>query len=457
MSQSKLARSPLGTLDDPVGRGAANQAAADWLAAIAPLADQVVGTKDADVLSAGGEGDVVQGLKGDDTLSSTFNRTALFGGKDDDTLTTNVVVPPGPAAADGVAVQFGEDGRDTLSATVTIGGTEPPFAPTGDRTATILLDGGHDDDVISALANVSLFTLANVEFHTEVLGDKGNDRIDVVANASGAIGSNVITNVVDGGAGNDRITASAQTDLVSSAGTVTNELRGGDGNDFIDASAIAIANVDLLASNVLDGGKGDDVLRAFNQVSCNFGAPVSVMQLTGDDGKDVLVAESHNHGSIIATENSRLDGGKDDDVLSLDSSTQPALVADVHGVLLGDSGNDALTARLDAAVFGRPPSITQPVFNVSNLLDGGTGRDSLTASLSIEDISGRADDSVAVNILVGGNDDDQLTAFAAMTSATPPARRALQPARRRQRQRHPDRHHRRRQRGRELPLGRRGQ
>jgi len=436
MAGNHLTRFPVGKLDllswisnaslgGPAGRNALANSL-DWLTQIAPINHLIVGSNRNDTLSTQAEGDVVLGLGGNDTLSSAFNRTALLGGHGDDTLTTNVLVPPGAGPAEGLAVQFGGQGRDTLAATVTIQGGRPPVTNSGDRTASVLLDGGNGDDVISAKANVDLFTTANVVLKTLVLGGNGNDIIDVVADARGSIGTNVAANVADGGAGNDRITASAQTDLTSFSGTATNELTGGDGDDFLEATAIGRSYFNQLVSNTLHGGRGNDVLHASNQVSSNSGTPISVMELWGDDGDDTIVAVGRNQSlGAIANNSSRLDGGKGNDSLSVDTLTR-AQFAEVHNVLDGGSGNDALTANLVAVTLGGfAPGSPAQLFNASNVLNGGAGNDTLSASLSIENISGRADASHAENHLIGGQGDDHLTAFAQMSGVSGSAVPAL--------------------------------
>ncbi|MDB5562113.1 MAG: hypothetical protein JWN11_1531 [Hyphomicrobiales bacterium] len=390
-----------------------------WLALIAPFNHTITGSDGNDTLSAQAEGDLVFGLGGNDQLSSAFNRTALFGGRGDDRLTTNVVIPPGTDPVDGVAVQFGGQGRDTLAATVTVQGGGSPLPTVGDRTASVYLDGGDGNDVIRAEANVDLLTTANVALRTLVLGGRGNDIIDVIADARGSAGDNLAANIAHGGAGDDRIIASAQTNIVGTFGVATNELTGGDGNDFLDATAIARSLNNDLVSNILHGGRGDDVLHAVNQAGSNFGSPVSTMELWGDDGNDVLVAVGQNFGTGIAhNDSSRLDGGKGDDILTVDSFTRSDYVA-VHNLLEGGSGHDALTANLVAVTLGRSLPIPPLLFDASNILNGGEGNDNLTASLSITNVSGQVDASHAENRLAGGSGDDHLTAVAQLSGVAP--------------------------------------
>jgi serralysin len=401
-----------------VGTGASP---ADWLALIAPFNPPIIGTNGNDTLSAQAEGDVVLGVAGDDELSSAFNRTALLGGKDGDTLTTNVIIPAGPASADGLAVQIGGKGEDTLSATVTIQGAIPPAGNFGDqRTATILLDGGDDNDVIRAEARIELATLANVALTTLVYGGRGDDRIEAIADAAGALNNNLVANVVHGGDGADHITALAQTSFAGFNGVASNELTGGDGNDFLEATARAISINNELVSNILQGGRGDDVLHAFNFTSANVGAPTSLMELAGNEGDDVLMAVGQTAiAQVFANDSSHLDGGSGNDVLSVDSSTA-GLVVQSHNLLEGGSGHDSLTANLSAvALGGFKPTPESLLFEASNTLDGGIGNDSLNASLSIENAAFEADASHAENRLTGGNGDDHLTAFAELTGVAP--------------------------------------
>jgi Ca2+-binding RTX toxin-like protein len=74
------------------------------------------------------------------------------------------------------------------------------------------------------------------------------------------------SNVLDGGAGNDTLAATAVV-ATSARGEASNVLRGGDGNDVLNAVASARPTSggdpdDAVARNALRGGDGDDVLIA---------------------------------------------------------------------------------------------------------------------------------------------------------------------------------------------------
>ena len=79
----------------------------------------------------------------------------------------------------------------------------------------------------------------------------------------GSAHSNVVTNNADGGAGDDHITISGTTGFFTLDGTITNHATGGLGDDVLDATAILQSINSLSASNFLDGGAGNDVLRAY--------------------------------------------------------------------------------------------------------------------------------------------------------------------------------------------------
>ncbi len=387
----------------------------EWLSLIDP-SNVIVGTQRNDTLSAKAEGDIVFGLAGNDELSSTFNRTALVGGSGSDKLTTKITVPlQGAQPVHGLAIQSGGTGNDTLCAIVTLQGGDVTVQDR-DLTAKVLLDGGHGNDVITAKANVALPVFANVSVTTRVLGGSGNDTINAVADASGALDGNFAKNSVDGGSGNDCITARAQTEFNGFTAKAINVLCGGNGNDVLDASAKGVSNDTELVSNTLHGGRGDDVLRAFNLTDSNSGAPVGINELWGDKGNDVLKATHFTDGENTITDvTNRLDGGKGDDCLKAVSTAHGGFVLALNQ-LKGGNGKDVLTACLDVDAHGGRSIPDVNLYDVSNVLDGGSGNDHLKAVLSVKAFPFVTDDSRAENCLNGGSGNDTLLATVASGS-----------------------------------------
>ncbi|WP_424631067.1 calcium-binding protein [Bradyrhizobium sp. SYSU BS000235] len=399
----------------------------DWLSLIDPINNLIIGTPHDDTLSAGAEGDVVFGLGRNDQLSSIFNRTALIGDTGSDTLTTNVLVPTARAPGQGndpihgLAVQYGGAGDDSLDATVTLQ-RAMSGSPTDSRviTAEVLQDGGAGNDTINAVANISpaapqSAVFGNVTATTHVLGGAGDDTINAVADARGALNISIAINVVDGGSGNDHITAHADTDIVAFRGSASNTLFGGDGSDVLDASAEGRSLTTDLVSNELHGGRGDDMLTAFNYTSSNSRAPVGVNNLWGDEGDDVLVATHVARlDNSISNATNFLDGGTGNDSLTANSTLQGGVIRGLNQLEGGDGG-DSLTAHLDALARGGPGA-SGDLYHVSNVLNGGTGNDSLTAFLSTAPATSITDNSTAENHLDGGGGSDVLTATVASGS-----------------------------------------
>jgi Ca2+-binding RTX toxin-like protein len=381
-----------------------------WLSLIDPVNNVIIGTMRNDTLSAQAEGDLVFGLAGDDDLSSAFNRTGLIGGRGHDALTTEVIIPvQGSEPVHGLAIQIGGAGNDALDATVTLQGVD---FQQRDLSIEVLLDGGDGNDVINAVANLVIPTFGNVTATTRVLGGRGDDIINAVADTRGAglLLDNFAMNSVDGGSGDDHIRAQAETDLQGFFATAINVLDGGDGNDVLEASARGRSNVTEMVSNSLDGGRGDDVLRAFNLTDSNGALPVGINELWGDDGNDVLEATHSTDGENGITDvTNRLDGGKGNDSVTANATALGGRVLALNHLEGGD-GRDTLTARLDAGALGGVPPVTPDLYDVSNVLNGGSGNDRLEAVLSVRASPGVTDDSRAVNRLDGGSGNDTLMA-----------------------------------------------
>ena len=339
----------------------------------------ISGTRHNDTLSALADGDVLFGLQGDDHLFSAFNQTALYGGRDDDTLATIVTIlaphTPAEGTVHGSAIQDGGAGDDSLTITMTLKGF--------DVTSDVSAFGGSGDDQINVVASP---------------GD------DVFAVA----GNHVVTNTVDGGAGDDHITVLGKTGFLAQHATITNTLTGGCGNDVLDATAILQSNLSDLASNSLDGGAGNDVLRAFCSTDSNTRTPVGINELSGGDGCDSLEAIQVTDGENFATDvTNDLHGGNGNDQLVATTTALAREQVTAHNNLDGGNGNDSLIATMLA---NRAEVSDSFVFDVSNVLNGGSGDDYLEASIEVKP-SSFGDEIVPVqNHLDGGAGNDVLLA-----------------------------------------------
>lgn len=412
MATASAPTADLGNGDETRLRAAS--ASADWLSLIDPVHQTIIGTNGNDTLAAAAEGDIVEGLLGDDDLGSTFNRTALVGGQGNDTLTTDVFVPrQGNDPVHGVAVQFGRADDDTMSATVTLEGGDVTVQQR-ELTADVRADGGIGNDVITVTANVASAIFGDATLETHVRGGDGKDTIVATADAENVINDNRAMNTVDGGADDDTITALARTEFDGSIGTAINVVDGGEGNDVMTATAIGHSNATQLVQNSMHGGRGDDVMSASNLTNSNSRAPVGINELWGEDGNDTLQADHTATGNRISDVTNHLDGGKGTDNLSASVSASGGFVRAVND-LDGGNQNDILVASMDIVSFGggAPAFPNVKAYDVSNILSGGFGDDSLQAYLSVSVLLDVTDGSKAENRLDGGNGNDTLVATVA--------------------------------------------
>jgi serralysin len=395
---------------------------AEWIPLLAPAGNNITGTRGADALAAVGEGDVVSGLAGNDALSSSFNRTALLGGDGGDDLSSDVVAAAGEGIV-GIGVALGGRGNDVLRASLTGTGF--------DGENELLIDLGAGDDRVEAsgfLDPLPDLDDGDQTVTNQVFAQSGDDTITSVADAEDFFGNALALNAVDGGMGHDHITVRAVTEFDGGGTIADNRVSAGDGDDVVDATAINPANEPVLASNLLLGGRGDDVMRAVMWTDSNSTDSVGSNELQGGDGDDELHASHGTDGEPFLTDlTTLLDGGKGDDRLSAESQAWGENVLTSHE-LTGGPGDDSLTLALDLAIFDGDG-------DAQNVLDGGSGTDHLEATVTrtceeedldcdlvahaenhLEGGSGNdalfaaiAPDVIGASILRGGNGNDELT------------------------------------------------
>lgn len=176
------------------------------------------GTEGDDSITGSFRNELIYGLGGDDTINGLQGDDVIYGGAGDDTL-------EGFSGADTL---YGGDGNDVLSASR----NSQLFGEAGDDViyasgAYNTLDGGVGNDRLTAHG-----------FGNEVHGGDGDDIV-----SSGAGGTSY------GDAGNDTL-SSAVGNYSSGPVSVASTLYGGTGDDL------------LTGSGLLDGGAGNDTLRA---------------------------------------------------------------------------------------------------------------------------------------------------------------------------------------------------
>ncbi|MFN6450436.1 MAG: calcium-binding protein [Nostoc sp. DedSLP05] len=362
------------------------------------LANNITGLDNSnDVINGQGGNDKIDGKSGDDLLRGGTGNNLLIGGAGNDTL---FVAGGYKALVSGNNTLIGGTGNDSLNADYSTGdkllsgGDGNDFLSvsgnfnsevTGDNTLNSgagddsliarystgdnLLDGGSGKDYLSTVGSGGNNTLIggdgddylDAESSRGVhllFGGDGNDTLQAIA-ASG-------NDTLDGGAGNDFFRANSfkGNDLIW----------GGTGNDTLDISGFYIfteADVNYdgrsLGNNTLDGGLGNDILRASGSKGNNL--------LFGGDGNDTLsisgsydITESGGTVSDIydtrSSGKNTLNGGAGDDYLNASGSRGDNLLS-------GGDGNDSFNVGISSAS-------TDPSYLVTQTVDGGSSDDLLS-------------------------------------------------------------------------------
>lgn len=403
----------------------------------------LVGTADRDVLVGTDDNDLIQGLGGPDDLKGAAGDDRLEGGDGHDEL-------DGGAGSDDV---YGGNGDDVIGDAD--GGGDELFGEAGDdsisvdrragqSTATVTIDGGADDDVITFFSDAhvhgALILGGAGEDHISVFRGNsaiyaGDDHDRVALHYSGGI------HIVDLGLGADLLSIlPLDTVFYGSGGGIRLEnFEAGDGGDRIELTDLLLfvlpnwdpnsnpfSNFSLQAQQ--DGEDVSLFVRAFNgsPVYLLTIAGVSLGELTaynlsgfnydgsaaagrtltggagrdyfwGNAGDDLLIGGGDYDELYGAAGNDRIEGG--DSVDTLDGQAG-------NDFVLGDAGNDNLIDTIGGndQLFGGLDDDAVIVIRtrgaVSNvLLDGGDGNDDLDFS-AID----RADSAT----LVGGVGDDAI-------------------------------------------------
>ncbi|MGV0104181.1 Calcium-binding protein [Nostoc sp. DSM 114160] len=292
-----------------------------------------------DVINGQGGDDLIDGLSGNDILRGGAGNDFLIGGVGNDILIGGV----GNDSLTGNDTLVGGAGNDILNVEFS----------TGDNT----LNGGVGDDVLDAGATSGNNLLS---------GGDGNDYLstsNVYSSVSGYIyypsSSN---NTLDGGAGDDTLNAESPSG--------NNLLSGGDGNDYLSTSGIFTyrgePNFSSSGNNTLNGGAGDDTLNAGNSTGNNL--------LSGGDGNDSLsisgdlISYSGQDFYNPSSGNNTLNGGAGDDTLRVEYYTG-------NNFFSGGDGNDSF--YLDFTILDTLSSDL-----VTQTIDGGKDDDLLSVDYS---------------------------------------------------------------------------
>ncbi|MGF9762173.1 M10 family metallopeptidase C-terminal domain-containing protein [Microvirga sp. 0TCS3.31] len=251
---------------------------------------------------------IATGAIGDNWVGNTVD-----GGAGNDHITVDAQTEL--VADSGVAINVvdGGDGNDVIDARAVGRSQYTPLVKNS-------LHGGRGDDAVHAFS----FSDSNSSWAfavNELWGDEGKDTLEAVHSTDGENGVTDLKSYLDGGAGDD--TLRAESLALGGYVRAINHLEGGTGRDTLSASINSqltsgggpIAGDHYGLSNILNGGDHDDILEG------------SLSLDTNGYEKDNSFAEN------------RLDGGTGDDMLKATVASGSSGTS----FLSGGSGHDQLT------------------------------------------------------------------------------------------------------------------
>jgi Ca2+-binding RTX toxin-like protein len=322
-----------------------------------------VGTEGNDVYSGGPDGDSVQGFGGDDILAGGGGddliaggdgRDTVDGGTGNDTLYSSAVSLTYGAVSsfdNGIEVDtiYGGDGTDL----VTAGYGDIIDGGAGSDTLVYSLAGATSGITLNTASLVSGVTIgggniSNIEFVYALQGSNFADTL--TTGRIGTFGDQGTT--LYGGGGND--TLLVDTEVINSS------LYGEEGDDTLNAMASHYA--------ILNGGTGNDVLLGGNPTRDGGD------QLDGGDGNDIIRAFSMNDMLDGGNGNDILDGGSFDDVVTGGSGNDSLYGGGDADSLVGGEGDDLIYG--DWSPYGWSNEYFGARGN-GDYLEGGTGADML--------------------------------------------------------------------------------
>jgi Ca2+-binding RTX toxin-like protein len=317
------------------------------------------------------QAETFDGGRGDDTLDGGAGKDSLLGGDGNDML----------LGADGNDTLKGGDGNDTLN-----GGAGDDY-----------LVGGDGSDSLAGGAGANTLE-----------GGAGDDRylvtsaLDVVVEIDGG-GADTVT--VDG---LSSYQIGAYVEALDIKSIIAFSAVGNDQDNFIQA------NLSVIVSDTLDGGKGADTL---------IGGPGND-SLVGGEGNDSLIGNAGENTLVGGAGADTMRGGENNDVYRLD---------DVNDVIAGDSGgvdsvdigaaglagwggqgtvvNYALAAGLENLRYLGTSSATLSGNDADNTIIGSSGDDSLTGGNGRDNLVGGGgadtlDAGTGQDLLEGGAGND---------------------------------------------------
>ncbi|MEH2074238.1 MAG: calcium-binding protein [Nostoc sp.] len=334
-----------------------------------------------DVINGQGGDDKIDGKSGNDRLRGGAGNNTLIGGVGNDILdveysTGNNILNGdtgddylNAGASSGNNLLSGGDGNDTLYASYIF---INPYgygytASSGNNT----LNGGAGDDYLDA---------ESPKGNNLLSGGDGNDTLSTSGVFAYRADPNFISsgdNTLNGGAGDDY--------LMAEASSGNNLLSGGDGNDYLDISSIPTYYDGIFLSsgdNTLNGGAGDDTLRAEDSTGNNF--------LFGDDGNDSF---------YLNLKNQTVDGGKGDDLLSVDYSYYVGVTEGITTTFNPTNNTGSITAGTYQVNYKDIERLNISGTDYNDNIVGNSGNDTLSTGNGGNDTidGGEGDDVLSVD------------------------------------------------------------
>jgi Ca2+-binding RTX toxin-like protein len=337
-----------------------------------PIASQLIGDEEDNIISGGSGDDTLDGGSGNDTLNGGAGDDIISGGAGDDTL-------EGGAGDDEI---YGGAGNDTIVQS----GSGTQHYDGGAGVDTYKIDTGFLGEEFNAPIKVDLTTGFSglLEFPDHALNDTlvNFENIDFgsMVTALELVGDDA-DNVLTTGSGNDTLTGGAGNDTLS-AWIGNDKVYAGAGNDTI---------INTGGEDLFDGGDGVDTLITdlSQSVKDRLGLSLDfdiVFDLTAEDPHMRHYAvkpdgTDYAWDEIYGIENYTLIGGFDAELTGDDGAN--ILVSDTgHDVLRGGAGNDTLDGGSgDDKLYGGAGNDTLiHSGSGAQLFDGGDGIDTYKKS-----------------------------------------------------------------------------
>lgn len=330
-------------------------------------------------------GSLIFGQADNDTLISVGPNDTLYGGEDEDSIRSQRTP----------ALLFGDSGNDTIVA---------------EARATIY--GGLGEDLIQGTVEANLIfgnegvdtLLGGAQRRDSLYGGKGNDFLGFFIAGGGNNLGLPLTGGFAGNEGSNYLRGDLGDDLVVGI-NVRDSLFGGKGNDTLRGVA---------SSSYLSGDLDDDILVITNTTQTSaFGTTVFTIgiertSLIGGAGNDSLYGPIGEFGGG----RNFFDGGDGNDTIRVFATSDTAL---------GGAGDDFIVSGTVTAFSSVGARSDFPGFAGRNLLDGGSGNDTIVAAFSTDTmIGGEGNDSLSglFTQASGGDGNDTLNASFATFGGT---------------------------------------